>query len=93
MELCSHGVPYGVGCMICDTDGSCETQGWSESGPLLTRDQLLRTVQFRGVEIEYKGHWLRLDATCFFEWLSRKCPKDLTFNAQVVGFIVRIKPG
>lgn len=60
-------------------------------GTPLTKDQLLRAVQFRAVEIEYKGHWLRLDAICFFEWLTRKCPNDLTFNADVVGFVIRIK--
>lgn len=77
--------------MICDTGGSCEAQGWPESGLALTRDQLLRTIQFRGIEIEYKEHWLRMDATWFFEWLSKSCPLDMTFNAQVVGFVVRIK--
>lgn len=28
VELCPHDIPDGVGCMICDTDGAAEAQGY-----------------------------------------------------------------
>jgi hypothetical protein len=30
MSNCEHGIPDGIGCMICDTDGAAEACGWTD---------------------------------------------------------------